>query len=245
VKTFHKIVATLMGAALVVVLATGLSFWAFNQINQASEARKHVRVVLSSADDLMSEVRDAETGQRGYLLTGNESFLEPYSNAHENSAGLLRRLQQLTALAAAQTHLAIVAPLIDAKFAEMAHVIDLRRQQDMAAVIALVSSGEGKRLMDTIRVEMSHFNRTEEDFQIQRDAEFESSMRHLYTLLLIASALALLVGLSLAYLVYREGQQRLLNLVHLETQHLLDTLQIKNAELESASAVAESANLAK
>jgi signal transduction histidine kinase/DNA-binding response OmpR family regulator/HPt (histidine-containing phosphotransfer) domain-containing protein len=245
VKTFHKIVATLMGAALVVVLATGLSFWAFNQINQASEARKHVRVVLSSADDLMSEVRDAETGQRGYLLTGNESFLEPYSNAHENSAGLLRRLQQLTALAAAQTHLAIVAPLIDAKFAEMAHVIDLRRQQDMAAVIALVSSGEGKRLMDTIRVEMSHFNRTEEDFQIQRDAEFESSMRHLYTLLLIASALALLVGLSFAYWVYREGQQRLINRVHLETQHLLDILQLRNAELESARAVAESANLAK
>ena len=91
----------------------------------------------------------------------------------------------------------------------------------MTAALAVVTSGQDKRLMDSIRAEMRSFIQIEEGALAQHDAEFQASMRQLFTIIVIASLLALLFALSFAYLIYRETQQRLKNLVQLETQHLL------------------------
>ena len=73
-------------------LGVALSFWAFRQIRQAAEARRHTYVVISSADDLLSALKDAETGQRGYLLTGDEAFLEPYLAVRDSVSGQSGRI---------------------------------------------------------------------------------------------------------------------------------------------------------
>jgi two-component system sensor histidine kinase EvgS len=112
---------------------------------------------------LLSELKDAETGQRGYLLTGDEAFLEPYLAVRDSISGHLEELRQLTLISAAHKHLDALAPLMDAKLAELSHVIELRRNHDMTAVLAVVSSGQGKRLMDSIRAEMSSFIQIEEE----------------------------------------------------------------------------------
>src|SRR5271169_961436 len=78
-RTAHKIIALLAGTTLLVALAVVVSFWAFRQIGESAEARKHNNMVLGSASDLLSSLKDAETGERGYLITGDEAFLEPYS----------------------------------------------------------------------------------------------------------------------------------------------------------------------
>lgn len=77
-KAIHKISALLTGAALLVVLAAGVSYRAFRQIEIAADEREHAKAVMSGADDLLSALKDAETGMRGYMLTGDEAFLEPY-----------------------------------------------------------------------------------------------------------------------------------------------------------------------
>lgn len=145
----------LAGIALLLVLCVVLSFRVFRQIEQAAAARQEVLALLKRADDLLSALKDAENGQRGFSLTGDETFLEPYLAVHGAVGGQLRELRQLTRLRAAQIHLAAVAPLMEAKLAELAAVIELRRQNDLPAVIAKVRMGEGKRLMDLIRIEMS------------------------------------------------------------------------------------------
>ena len=63
------------GAALLVALGVVVSFSAFRQIEEAAEARKHTYVLINRADDFLSALRDAETGQRGYSLTGDEAIL--------------------------------------------------------------------------------------------------------------------------------------------------------------------------
>ena len=70
-KTTHKIIAALAGAVLLVALAVAVAFWTFRQTEQAAEARRHTYVLINSAEDLLSALKDAETGQRGYLLTGD------------------------------------------------------------------------------------------------------------------------------------------------------------------------------
>ncbi len=126
-------------------------------------------------------------------------------------------------------------PLVEAKLAELAQVIELRRNHDMTAVIATVSSGQGKRLMDSIRGEMNSFIRIEEGALAQNEAEFQSNMRRLFVIIVTASLFTLLFALWFAFLIYRETQQRLKNLVHLETRHLLEIQEETNKQLQEAN----------
>ena len=77
-QSTSRITASLVGATILVALGVGLLFTTFRQMEDAGEARQVTYVLLSDADALLSELRDAETGQRGYLLTGDEGFLAPY-----------------------------------------------------------------------------------------------------------------------------------------------------------------------
>jgi len=83
-KNAHKTFVVLAGAALLVALVVVPSFWAFRHITEAAGARKHTHDVIHHADALLSELRDAETGQRGYSITGDEAFLEPYLAVRES-----------------------------------------------------------------------------------------------------------------------------------------------------------------
>ncbi len=235
-KTTHKIFGLFAGAVLLLALAIALSFWTFRQTEQAAQARKQTFVILSSANDLLSALKDAETGQRGYLLTGDKAFLEPYLVVRDSVEGHLKDLRHLTLVRASRQHLDAVAPLIEAKLAELSRVIELQRNHDEAAAAALVRSGQGKRLMDSIRVEMRGFVKQEESALGQYDAVFLSNLRLLFILIVAASAFTLLFAIAFAYLIYQSTQQRIRNLVHLETRHLLEIQEQTNKQLQQANA---------
>ena len=236
-KITPKIAVSLAGAALLVVLAVTVSFWAFKRIEVAAEARKQVFVTLNQAQALLSALLDAETGQRGYLLTGDETFLKPYFAVRDGIADQLGELRNLSKNSAAQKHLDVLVPLIDAKLANLKHTIEGRRDQDMTAAIAEVKSPQGKQLMDSIRAEMGSFIRVQEMALAQREAEFKSEMRRLFVFIAITSVFGLLLVLAFVYLVYRESEQRLKNSVHLETQHMLEIQEATNKELQQVNVI--------
>ena len=72
-KSSYKIWGTLTVALLLVALGTLSLFWAYGQIEQAAEKRQLNHRVISQAQDLMSELKDAETSSRGFALTGDEA----------------------------------------------------------------------------------------------------------------------------------------------------------------------------
>ena len=234
-KNAQKIIASLIAGSLLIAIGVAVSFLAFKQLADTAEARKHSFAVINSADDLLSELRDAETGQRGYALTGKENFLEPYLAVRDRVKNHLEELSQMALISAAHQHLEAIAPLMDAKMAEMADVIEFRRKNDMTAVVEAVSSGRGKHEMDEIRAEMRDFIQVEEKTLAQHEAEFQSNMRRLFTIIVIASMLVLLLVLAFVYFIYRESRQRLKNLVHLETVHLLETQEETNKQLQHAN----------
>ena len=233
--TTRKIVAALVGAVGLVALGVGLMFWAFQQISAAAEARKLSFVLIGRSDDFVSAVTDAETGERGFLLTGDEAFLEPYLAVRDRVGGQLQELGQLASTDHARKHLDAVAPLMEAKLAGLATAIELRRKQDIAAATAMVSGAEGKRLMDAIRAEMKGFIAIESAALALNLERFQSNMRQLFGIIVGASLLALLAALSFAMLIYRETQQRVRNLVQLETQRLLDVQKELNGHLQLAN----------
>jgi PAS domain S-box-containing protein len=235
-KTDRKIVASLIGAGLLVVAVAVLSFWAFSQIEYSVAARKHAYSLISDANTFLSELKDAETGQRGFSLTGDEAFLAPYLAVRRNVAGHLSHLRDFTYIAEARQHLDAMVPLVDAKLAEMAKVIELRRQREMTALLAAAGgSGEGRRLMDAIRVEMAAYIGVEEGVLARHDDELRASMRQLFALIVTASLLTFLLALSFAWLVYRDSRHRLRDLVHQETSHLLNSQTAANELLQQAN----------
>lgn len=265
-KSTHKIAAALSGVALLVALGVGVSFWTFRQIEEAAAVRKHTHAVIDSTNDFLSSLKDAETGVRGFLLTGEESFLQPYLAVRDHVMASLQRLRQRTLLGAAQRHMETLEPLANARLAELAHIVALRRSHDLPAALAIERRGSGQQLMNSIRAEVLEILRLEYAVLAQREAEFRSSMRDLFLIIAASSLLALLLLLAFVYLLHREAQQRLEHLVHLKTQHLLEIQQgtnrdlrhanatlwereeelaLKNEELERAKAVAEKANAAK
>ena len=230
----YKIFVWFAGAVLLVALGVGESFRTFALVEKSSEARKYTFTLLNSADDWLSALKDAETGERGYLLTGDKAFLEPYLAVRDTLAGNLEALRLLTLKDAARHHLDAIAPLMTAKLAHMAHSIDLRSKHDLGGILANARSGQGKQLMDSIRDQMHRFIDIEQAALAQHDAEFQDNIRHLFMTIVSASLLALLFALTFAWLIYREMQQRLKNLVLIETQHHLDIQKQVNARLQAS-----------
>jgi PAS domain S-box-containing protein len=234
-KTTHKTLAWLAAAGLLIAAGMAFTFWSYQQIENASDQRRHSRLVISAADDFLSALKDAETGQRGYALTGDAAYLQPYLAVRDTLGDSLKALRQLSALPQAQTNLDSIAPLLDAKLAEIAKVIALRRNHDVAAVLAVFNSGEDKRLMDAIRGEVRQFTALQDAAQLQHDAMFDTSMRRLLAIIVCFGLLAVLFALYFSYTNYRAAQHRVKNLVHLETQHLLGVQTDTNRQLQQSN----------
>lgn len=235
-KNNYKIAALLAGAALLLALVVTGAFWTFSQIGKEADARKSTFIVIDGANKVLSALIDAETGQRGYLLTGDEAFLEPYFAVRDNISGELEGLRRLNLTGAANKHLDALVPLVAAKLANLAATIETRRRHGAPATLAALRGSQGKLLMNSIRVEINAFIRRAEAGVARHDAEFRANMRRLFGILVLASLSILLLALSVFYFFDRETQQRLKDLVHLETQHLLARQEDINKRLQQANA---------
>ena len=224
-----------IGATLLVALGAAMSFWAVQQIKTAAAARNQSYKVIRGVGDLLSALTDTETGTRGFLLTGDAVFLQPYETQHKQISGQLKALRNITALETTKVHLDALIPLVAAKLAGMSRIIELRQDNQIGAAIAAVSSGEGRKLMDAIRVEIADSIQLEEGLLARRDAGFENSMRNLFVAITTASFLALIYALTFAYMMRRYNVRTIKSAVHLETLRLLDVQEALNKELHETN----------
>ena len=231
-ETSHKAIILFAGVILLVVMGIWIAFSAFREIEESAQARKHSFTLINHADLLLSSITDAETGQRGFLITGDEAFLEPYLAVRSSVSTHLHELQQRTLSDDARKHLDAIVPLMEAKLAEMARVIELRRSHNMPAVMGVEGNRQGKELMDSIRAEMSAFVQIERGALEQRDQMFQRNLRHLFGIMVGVSFFVLLLALAFAYLIYRESRQKRRNQLQLETQHRLKSQREMNQELQ-------------
>jgi methyl-accepting chemotaxis protein len=136
----------------------------------------HTYQVQTELADLVSELKDAETGQRGYLLTGDDSYLAPYQSALPALKSTFEDVRKLTSdNPNQQRRLTALLPLIDAKLAELKQTIDLRRTEGFDAAAKVVLSNVGKTTMDQIRVIVGDADREEGDLLTLRSEEARAS----------------------------------------------------------------------
>jgi methyl-accepting chemotaxis protein len=164
----------------------------------------HTHTVLNKLDGVLSTLKDAETGQRGYLITAEESYLGPYTEAKDAVGDLLDETAELTSdNAAQQKNIATLRPLIDAKFAEMQQTVDLRRAEGFEAAAAVVLSDKGKAVMDEIRATLDEMHQAEASLLTVRAAEAEATASTTKNVVLFGTSLAVIVLLGLAWFLTR------------------------------------------
>src|SRR5690242_11359815 len=111
-----------------VVLVGALAWERADASRDAREWSLHAYEVMDTIGALQLAVRSAESGQRGYLLTGDEAYLAPYERAINRVGSLQGELQHLTAdNPVQQQRVGILAPLVQRKLEELAQTIQLRR----------------------------------------------------------------------------------------------------------------------
>ena len=146
----------------------------------------HTHEVISSSNAFLSSMSDAETGQRGYLLTGNLTYLEPYHRATIDSPILLDTLLEKTIdNAEQQEHLNIIKVNMIKKFDELKKTIALKQNGELHKSLDIVDSGIGKDIMDIIRKELNTFIHHENILLEKRKGDFRESRARLTTLLII------------------------------------------------------------
>jgi PAS domain S-box-containing protein len=140
---------------IVVLILFGMGFSAYRnwaRMGEDLERGRHARDSLLSTMELISRLTDAETGQRGYLLTGADEYLIPYEKATVAIPGLLDRV---TDAAGADPELLKDARLLrlysQDKLTELADTVTIRREKGLEAVLETVRTDKGKVAMDSIR----------------------------------------------------------------------------------------------
>src|SRR6202453_4210096 len=199
-----------LASAIIFFLATGaVGYFNFQTLNADGALVVHSGETLTALEDVLSTVKDAETGQRGYLLTNNESYLQPYSAAAQEIGPRLDALKRLTMdNPAQQDRLATLKQHIDAKLAELKQTIGLRQTQGQAGALAVVQTDRGKRDMDAIRDEVSAMESEEINLRAKRLAE----MADAYWRAIVSGIVSSLLGIGLTgavgFLIFRAETAR-------------------------------------
>jgi CHASE3 domain sensor protein len=134
------------------------------EIQIASDRWDHdAQASLAELGATLSILKDAETGQRGYLLTGDEKYLEPYQRALPLIDEHLDRLDELVSGSPFhKERIAVLRRLITFKVQELEQTVGLRRRDGLESALRVVRTGTGKEAMDDVRTLMAEMG-AEED----------------------------------------------------------------------------------
>ena len=196
-------------AAAILVVNSAVSFWSFRSVAENNRLVARSVEVITELNSIHSVVKDAETGQRGFLITGRQSDLEPYLNAVKLLRDSSGRLSQFTAESPGRkAQLEIVNRLIGEEIAELSETIETRREKGFSAAQEVVLMDKGKKTMDDLRRVVGEMEAAEHAMQTRREADSRASLQRTISTLAIATLIALGSILAL-YLHVRRSQTAL------------------------------------
>ena len=205
-----KITAALAIGLLGLIVVATLSYNNTSKLMTTSRWVNHTHQVLEAREQILSLIKDAETGQRGYLITGEPRYLEPYNNALASMGPAISHLRELTAdNPAQQQRIADLQPLVAAKLAELKQTIDLRTQSGFDAAQKVVLTDAGKQVMDQIRAKLGEIENAERTLLQIREADAASSADATKMSLIVSTILALLTSAAFGVMLTRSILARL------------------------------------
>lgn len=198
-ESTRRLIQTGFGFAFVCLIIVGVvSYLAVNRLRGDAARVEHSQKVLDSLECIFAESTDAENGHRGFVVTGDESFLEPYLRAIETVPDHVQRLRDLTSdNSDQQTHAAALGQLIEQGFTFGRRVIEARRNDGFQAARAVMLTTEGKSLRAEIRNLIGAMRNIEGQLLQKRESLAARSANFARSVIIVGSIIAFaVVGLA-------------------------------------------------
>ncbi|MBT1689674.1 response regulator [Dawidia soli] len=195
------------GASLVILIVSSTaSFISIQNLLTSTEAVNHTNQVIIELDGIRSAMVDAETGQRGYLLAGDERFLEPYRNAEVQAKGAFSRVKMLTAdNTEQQQNLKELDELVTERFRLLeVSVVAKRNHTD----IKNENLNAGRETMGKIRALVERMEQLERDLLQERTSDMNRFASFTPPLILAGAIIALLITVMFYTRVSGDFEQR-------------------------------------
>ena len=190
------------GLALTILIIIGsVSYRSMATLLETANSVTHTHEVLTKLESVISLLKDVETGQRGYLITGDARYLEPYDAAISKVKRVYEEVKGLTKdNPGQQGRLDLVMPLIEKKLAELRETIELRKVVGFEAALEVVLTNRGKTIMDDIRVVIGAMQEEERRLLSDRSVAAQANVRNTQVTILLSTvgAFVLLLVISVA-----------------------------------------------
>ncbi len=221
-------------STLLLLVSLGASFYSIHRLIQNSEQVNHTNEVLIEAETVISLMKDAETGQRGYLVTLDPRFLQPYDGSYPQVTLHYNRLRELIAdNPAQQVALSQVKALYEAKFAQMKLVVAQTRGNRLVRYDTTSRNRDmvrGMQIMDDLRVMISRIKDTEDSMLQTRLQQQQFYSTYTPFLLVVAALISILIT-GFAYVrIKRDLDERREQQLHDEERYRETTTRISTME---------------
>ena len=174
-RTERKVQAGFAFALALLSVIGVLSYQSLGRVREDAAQVARTHEVIASLRLLLSTVTDAETAQRGYTVTGDASFLEPYHQADRHLQSEINELRALISDPGQKGRLDLVEPLLAQRMNSSREIIELRRAEGFEAARAATATGRGRVLQDRIRRLVADMVEAEEVLLHERDLTAERS----------------------------------------------------------------------
>jgi CHASE3 domain sensor protein len=200
-RKFYDPVAIIAAIPITVVVLIGslLSYRSHALLQQNTNLVVHTYQVMDATRDLLLAAEDAETGQRGFVITGEDSFLSPYLQASQHT--IPERLGAMETMLRDDPsqfgRVRILRQLLEQKFGELALTIRERRVHGFEASRVMVENHSGMKMMDEIRNSISEIDQAEQTLLSQRTLQLKRTQRRI----IVVGAFTAILSIAMRLLV--------------------------------------------
>jgi len=205
----RALIVGLLSALGIILLIQWISYRATQQLVETSEAVAASSRLLFSLEEIVTKVQDAQRGQRGFVITGDESYLEPFHYGNDRIPQEIADLRQLTSDEPLLQHqLQQLEILINSARAQFRQIVDARRNSGFRAAQTEVLSGKGKQAMDDIRRLATQMKSQVQASLEERERAARTAAARVPPLMLAGTLVSFSLLLAVFYLLNREVAQR-------------------------------------
>jgi signal transduction histidine kinase len=198
-----------VGSSVVVLVFAALTYAGMARQQEIQRRADRSGKIIRTLELTLSRMADGETGQRGYLLTGDEGYLVPYKAAERDVESYLSVLDTLMRNDAPQhARLDTLSGLSRAKFEELDRTLVLRRAKGLEAALAVVNTDSGRHLMDEARRISDDLEQTETALLQERLDREDAYSRQVRLILVVGTILSVAAALATNLLITRYAHER-------------------------------------
>jgi len=201
-------------------------------LNRAVTDRRTAGNIARGYTNLYSDLRQAESSARGYVITGEDKYLEPYESSLNEISEALPYLKNESTRTEDKEIFELVSALSNKQLSEIEKNVEARRESGLSAAISVVKTHKEQRLMDKLQKVIKEVR----DIHVSHSDAIETNIKNLSWITVIMAVLSLLFLSAIGYLyriIYRRNKSR-----RNELQIKNDQLALSNQELESFAYVA-------